>query len=299
MTLRELARVLGGEINGHQVLAPGPGHSSKDRSLWVRASADAPDGLLCGSFAGQDWQTCKDYVRARLGLPVFGGEKRTPTHEIVRQPVAADPSEARKREAALRIWEEAKDPRGSIVSTYLESRGLSLPTEIAGPVVRFHPACPWREGEVTIRVPAMVAALRSIETNELVGIQRTRLTEGGQKVDRRMLGTAGGAAIKITHDADVTTCLGIGEGLETILSMRLIPEFGHSPIWAVASAGALAGFPVLPGVECLWLAVDNDNAGRRAVEECSARWELAGRETFLILPRNAKADLNDIARSAA
>lgn len=35
MTLQEIARVLGGEVQGHQVRAPGPGHSPKDRSLAV------------------------------------------------------------------------------------------------------------------------------------------------------------------------------------------------------------------------------------------------------------------------
>src|SRR5258707_1029858 len=46
VNLRDLARALGGEVSGRQVLAPGPGHSPRDRSLAVRLSRSAPDGLL-------------------------------------------------------------------------------------------------------------------------------------------------------------------------------------------------------------------------------------------------------------
>jgi hypothetical protein len=33
LDLRSIARALGGEISGNQVLAPGPGHGPRDRSL--------------------------------------------------------------------------------------------------------------------------------------------------------------------------------------------------------------------------------------------------------------------------
>ena len=64
----------------------------------------------------------------------------------------------------------------------------------------------------------MVAAMRSIETDEIVAIQRTRLSPVGQKIDRRMLGPAAGAAIKLDADDAVTRRAGIGEGIETCLT---------------------------------------------------------------------------------
>jgi hypothetical protein len=70
-SLHEIARALGGEISGDQVRAPGPGHSSKDRSLSIKVSADAPDGFVVNSFTGDDPITCKDYVRSKLDLPPF------------------------------------------------------------------------------------------------------------------------------------------------------------------------------------------------------------------------------------
>jgi putative DNA primase/helicase len=66
--LRSLACALGGEVSGRQVLAPGPGHSHRDRSISIRIEPSAPDGFIVYSFAGDDPLVCKDYVRERLGL---------------------------------------------------------------------------------------------------------------------------------------------------------------------------------------------------------------------------------------
>jgi AAA domain len=47
--------------------------------------------------------------------------------------------------------------------------------------------------------------------------------------DRLSPGPIAGGAIKLTPDNDVTTCLGIGEGLGSTLSLQLAQEFGTSP----------------------------------------------------------------------
>ena len=71
ISLQELAQALGGEISNGQVLAPGPQHSPKDRSLAVKLSGTAPDGFVVCSFAGDDDIECRDYVRAKVGGPAF------------------------------------------------------------------------------------------------------------------------------------------------------------------------------------------------------------------------------------
>jgi hypothetical protein len=98
--------------------------------------------------------------------------------------------------AALAV-QESRDPRGTIVETHLASRSLKLPSKIAGAVLRFNHPCPWKDeatGQV-LRVPAMITTMRSIVTDEVVAIHRTRLTSEGRKVDRRMLAPSGRAAI--------------------------------------------------------------------------------------------------------
>jgi len=52
-----------------RITIPGPGHSPRDRSLSVTFDPAAPDGFVCTSFAGDEWRACKDYVRAKFGLP--------------------------------------------------------------------------------------------------------------------------------------------------------------------------------------------------------------------------------------
>ena len=71
LDLRSIAKALGGEVSGGQVLAPGPGHSPKDRSLSVKPDPNAPDGFTVHDFAGGDWKAGKDFVREKLGLGDF------------------------------------------------------------------------------------------------------------------------------------------------------------------------------------------------------------------------------------
>ena len=293
--LRTIARALGGEVRGGQVLAPGPNHSPKDRSLSVRLSPNAPDGFIISSFAGNDWRTCRDYVRARLGIAPsvipFKHERKPAAPQLL---IEANSNTARARQ----LWSEAVDPRGELVETYLASRALQLPDEIADAVVRYHPRCPWREDSgALVYVPAMIAAMRTIDGDDLVAVHRTRLNEGAEKLGRKMLGAAAGAAIKLDADAHVTSGLTIGEGLETCLTAW---QLGFRPTWALASIGAIKTFPVLAGIEALTILTENDvnGASARGVRACVETWSGAGREVVLVSPRVGN-DLNDAIRGAA
>jgi hypothetical protein len=130
-----------------------------------------------------------------------------------------------------------------------------------------------------------------------VAVHRTALTPQGGKIGRKMLGPVAGAAIKLDADADVTTGLHLGEGIETCLAAR---QLGFKPTWALGSAGAIAAFPLLSGIECLSLLAETDDGGAnaRAIEQCGNRWADAGREVIVIDPRCA-GDVNDALRAAA
>jgi len=43
---QQLAAALSGEVSGNEVLAPGPGHSPRDRSLSIKIDPGAPDGFV-------------------------------------------------------------------------------------------------------------------------------------------------------------------------------------------------------------------------------------------------------------
>jgi len=292
LALRSIARALGGEVTAGKVIAPAPGHSSRDRSLWVIPSWQAPDGFRVHCFSpGDDWREARDYVRAKLGIDPDGWKRQRPSVYNIH-----DPSDHAVRIArAARIWDDAGDTRGTVVQTYLQSRGIELPD--GTDVLRFHPRCPWRDEEAgrTIFVPAMIAAMRAIDGDAITGIHRTRLTDAGAKVDRRMLGIAAGAAVKLDDDDAVTMGLAIGEGVETCQAAR---QLGFRPAWALGSAGAIAAFPVLPGVEALTILAENDPTNAKAVEACARRWHAAGREVIVIEPKIG-SDMNDALRGAA
>ena len=82
--LAGLARVLGGEVQGNQILAPGPGHRAIDRSMSVKLDPAAPDGFLVHSFANDDPVACRDYIREKCGIPAFkpNGRPRATRSEL-------------------------------------------------------------------------------------------------------------------------------------------------------------------------------------------------------------------------
>lgn len=277
---RSLARALGGDVIARdQVAAPGPGHSRHDRSLSVRLSANAPNGFLIHSHAGDDWRDCRDHVKRALGLPT-GIASPMPVAPMVE--FHLDTPDPAKIDSALRLWSEGVDPAGTPAETYLRSRRLEL--DVTGDVLRWHP-----------RLRAMLALFRNIVTNEPQAVSRTFLDQEARKLGRKFVGPTKGAAIKLDADEDVLGGLHIGEGIETCLAARML---GLRPAWALGSAGAIAAFPVLNGVDCLSLLREHDDANKRAADVCAANWHAAGREVFNILPRAGK-DINDSIKGAA
>jgi len=291
MDLRTAALTLGGDVSHGQVICPGPGHSPRDRSLAVRFHADG--GYVVHSFAGDDPMDCRDHVDRLLGLPGWkAGERRHSPKPQARPSSSAGMDRFRKIELASSIYDDAAPTPGTPVDLYLAGRCLSAPD-----VLRFHPACLFGEH----RRPAMVAPMVDIHTNSFRGIHRTPIDLAGNKTgEKMMLGQAAGAVVKLSPDEEVTTVLGIGEGIESALSLPMLPDSFGVPVWACLSAGSLATFPVLAGVEVLWIAVDHDpsGAGERAAKAVVDRWTEAGREVFTIFPTTLKSDVNDIVRSS-
>jgi hypothetical protein len=289
---RAVARALGGNASGSNVVAPGPGHSRADRSLSIKISPTTPDGFLVHSFAGDPPMDCRDYVRAALGLGKWERPRRQSSTRWTPSCLAApDDDDATRRAAlALRLWNEARGPRGTVVAGHLASRGIALPDDMAGDVIRFHPALKFN-GE---SVAGMLALFRDIASNEPCGIHRTFLDGAGRKLDRKMLGRARGAAIKLDADENVTLGLHIGEGIETCLAAWLA---GFRPVWALGSATAIAAFPAVSGVQAITVLgeVGDGGANHRAAQACAARWIEAGREALMVTPL-VGGDLNDVWR---
>ena len=60
-------------------------------------------------------------------------------------------------------------------------------------------------------------------------------------------------------------------------------------------------FPVLSGIQCLTILVDNDTSGTGQANalECSRRWTGEGREVFRVVPTAVGQDMADIIRGRA
>jgi hypothetical protein len=256
------------------------------------------NGYIVTSFAGDDPLALRDFIDAQCGLPRWeerARQERPDPQEVARQErareqqrIAREAETKIKAERVVRIWREAQtDVSGTLVETYLtRHRGVVLPKTACGYTIRFLKDGPW-EGQ---RVPMMLCAFRDIITDEVVGLHRTRLdSETGAKVGRKMLGRAGGAAIKITPDADVTMGLALAEGVESAIAGMML---GLVPMWATGSVGGIAAFPVLSGIEALTICAETGEASERAVQEVGTRWTDADREVRICRPR-CGSDLND------
>jgi putative DNA primase/helicase len=306
VNLRDIARALGGEISGRQVLAPGPGHSPGDRSLAVRLSRSAPDGLLVFSHCGDDWRLCRKHVGERLNLARRRPDAEARVARMARIPVHTsstdrdnDADDAARTRRALAIWSETADPRGTPVRRHLAARGIALdelPSRIHA-VLRWHPHCPW--GTDGARHGCMVALWTDAVSGEPRAIHRTAINDAGAKIGRKTLGPNAGCVIRLWPDDEVERGLVVGEGIETTLAAATrIQHRGTllTPAWATGDAGHLEKFPVLPGIEALTVLVDHDENGRgqRATAECARRWTAAGRQVTQLIPRIPGEDFADL-----
>jgi putative DNA primase/helicase len=199
--------------------------------------------------------------------------------------------EAKKKEHRMRvlargIFDEAKPIPGSLAQIYFESRDDLYSVARMIDDIRYHHSCP--RGNLV--QPAVVIAMRSVTTNAVVAIQRIFLTRQGRKDGKgMMLGSAGGAAMKLQHLQDGT--LHICEGLETGLSL-LAMDYG--PVWAVGSTANMQSFPALASVNKLTIWADHDDAGLKAAETCKQRWKATRKEVKVLKPMVSRRDANDV-----
>jgi putative DNA primase/helicase len=169
---------------------------------------------------------------------------------------------------------------------------LALGADIAGSAIRFHGSLYF---DAFNRSPGMVCLLRDIITDEPCGIHRTFLDrDTGQKIDRKMLGVAKGAAIKLDPGSAISTTLTIGEGIETVMSGRMS---GFAPAWALGSSGAVRAFPALSNLTEITILEENDPTSRQDVRACAKRYLAAGKPVNVITP-NIGNDMNDAWRAA-
>jgi len=287
-------RLDGYRVGTHRILCPRPECRGKhNKNLAVTIKSDQDVTWVCHRCR---WDNKGFIVRSANWTP---GQKKTVP--VKPAPSATDATDQRKIEVVREIYATAEPIAGTVGEHYFRSRG------IVGPLpdcLRFAPALKRVQEidgvKVTDHLPAIVAPFTNIRTNDLRAIHRTWLMpDGTGKADglsRMWLGKATGCAIKLTDDTEVTLGLALAEGIETGLSVR---EAGF-PCWALGSASNLAKFPVLAGIEALTIFADHDEngTGLNAARECAARWNAAGVDCKIVMPKQQGHDFNDALNTA-
>ena len=251
------------------------------RSLYVRLSGeragkfcDAADGThgdlldLIALNRGLGIRAALDEARGFLSLPVLPTCPPKPAQAGeggIRQ--AAPPAPTNSSEAARRLFAASKPIRGTLAERYLQSRGIILPADVAA--LRFHPRC-FHRGPAGREIwPALIATVTDLDGG-ITGVHRTWLDPGGGKAPldqpRRAMGHLAGNAVRFGAVSDVMTA---AEGIETALALKTVMP--AMPVVAALSAAHLAALVFSPTLRRLYVARDNDGAGRFAVERLRAR----------------------------
>jgi hypothetical protein len=225
----------------------------------------------CGLHAFRD---VLEEARRFLSLPQPDPQPTKPT---------LPPAPSGSPEAARRLFASTKPILGTLADTYLRTR------RIVGmgdhDCLRFHPSCYYRANDTAPREtwPALVAAVTDLD-GAMTGLLRTWLARDGSgkaplATPRRALGRLLGSGVRFGTATDV---MAAGEGLETMLSLRVV--LPAMPMVAALSSAHLAALILPTGLRRIYIARDNDRAGHRAADALGIRANADGIEDIVLTP---------------
>jgi putative DNA primase/helicase len=286
MKAETIARALGGRKAGGAWMARCPAHDDREPSLSIR---DADDGkVLVRCHAGCDQERVIAALRSRRVWDEDGHRYRRASR-LAPRVTANDESGrdgAKRSEAARAIWQSARPAGGTLVETYLASRGLHLPPPRT---LRFHAGLKHPSGSMW---PSMVALVTRGEDDTPLAIHRTFLARDGAgkaPVDpqKMMFGPCRGGAVRLGLPRHV---LMVGEGIESCLAAMLATG---SPAWAALSTSGLRALDLPGDVREVIVLADGDDPGEAAGHDCALRFKREGRRVRIARPPQGM-DFNDL-----
>lgn len=260
------------EIGSHRIECPSCGRGGRDKTAGLTVEHDS--GVV----------HCFRCSYVESFRPERGAVRRAPTIKPTHK--APAPKHERLSDWGWELWQGC-NPLEGVAVQYLRSRRCAIPSEAGH--LRCHPSLKHPSGYVG---PALVALITDVATREPLSLHRTWITatgKAGLETPRLPLWNhpTKNGCIRLTPDDEVSSLLGIAEGIETALSLGWC-----LPVWATIDAGHMAQFPVLPGIGTLVIGQDQDPAGMAAASICARRWAAADRE--VLVTRQAANDLNDV-----
>jgi hypothetical protein len=268
--------MLGGQVAGRDTIAcPGPGHSSRDRSLSVRLDPQASDGFVVHSHAGDDWQTCRDHVRAKLGLPCWqpGGDDNR-HHRIPREVVVASSDDERQRhETARWLWSQRRPITGTPAEVYLrEVRGITcaLPPTLAylPPTAKYRPSLIACFGLCDELEPGVLVPPPQVEAVQLTILAPDGRGKADVAIPKMFVGSPGALPLVLASSNDLLG-LAITEGIEDGLTVHCATGLG---VWAAGGAGRMPALAeIVPDyIEAVTIYAHADQGQDRAIELADA-----------------------------
>ena len=244
------------------------GDANKLAGKWTDAATGEHGDLLDIIARRESLTTLRetlDEARRFLALP------RSESADTYRHQL---PAPTGSPEAARRLFAMSKPIAGTLAETYLRERGITGARNCTA--LRYHPRCWYRSDDddpadhVHDSWPALIAAVTD-EAGIITGAHRTWLDPSGKakapiSTPRRAMGLLLGNGVRFGRASDILTA---GEGIETMLSLRCVMP--TMPMVAALSANHLAALLLPNGLRRLYIARDNDPAGRHATETLAER----------------------------
>lgn len=218
--------------------------------------------------------------------------------ELVQKHAPAKPrAKADTRRVAQKIVNGSRPIEGTPAAAYLRSRGIEIDLPHTLLFSRIAPPQIEGNGVLAANGPDPLPALIAVITNpagELVGIQRTYLTEDGRKAAttdpkgkvKFSLGNPLGGAIQLGPPA---ASILVTEGLED--GLTLAQALGRS-VWVAAGTKMLAAMAFPPSVRAVVIGADGDEPGRVAADNAAAAYSEAGLAVRIMRPASGFKDFN-------
>lgn len=275
----------------------------------------AGDGFMLlehvhGWTRAQSFQAVRDAVGMGKNLsakPVFPGATK---------PVAQETPKMNHRKELSRVketWSQGIPIRGTLVETYLASRGILTDSIPADAHLRFHrwltQYAPDGKGGFTVlhEGPAMIALITNLH-DEILGIHKTFIRpDGSGKADvpggnakflKKCVERLNGGAVRIHVPDPQSGMIGIGEGIETVLAAHTLTRRKGAilPVMAALNGVLLADWVPPVSARNIAILADNDKAGLEYAHKLQERLRQYRPDaaTDILIPPQAGMDWNNV-----
>ncbi|WP_144756147.1 DUF7146 domain-containing protein [Bartonella saheliensis] len=276
-TAQKITCELSGVWHGRYGTARCPAHDDQLPSLSLSNGHDGRLLLYC--YAGCSFREIIQALRriGLLGKQAFVDIDKAYNHTLsFSKQFSADLKRVKqKAERAKAIWQQSQPIKDTLAETYLRMRGITCDLF---PCLRFHDKCPHPLG---MMLPALVALIKGAGS---FAIHRTFLQANGCKTDQKpakaMLGSVMGGAVHLSqaNPKHLVICEGIETGLSLLSGLILEPV----NLWASLSTSGMMRVNLPPIKARLTIAMDGDDAGRKAGFNLAKRAYSQGFEVFMM-----------------